>query len=49
MNNTNTQQVNDLLNEILMKPSNEVMTERFSSEGADCTGKCTSGTCMGKL
>lgn len=49
MNNT---QRHDLLSEILMAPSSEIIAERFSpekneSDSADCTGKCASGVCKG--
>lgn len=39
----------DLLKEILLTPSSEIQSERFSeeAEGAACGGNCHSGTCRG--
>lgn len=39
------------LAEILIKPSNEVKTDRFSEEdtSAMCSGKCSTGTCRSGL
>jgi len=46
------QQVNEqeLLNEIFLKPSNEILTDRFSQgketyAGCSCNGACASGSC----
>lgn len=41
-----SQQESNILNEVFMKPSNEIKTDRFSmQEAADCSGTCSSGIC----
>lgn len=38
---------NTLLQEMLIKPAQEILTERFNNnEEIRCSGKCKSGTCM---
>lgn len=43
-------EMQSMLSEILLKPSQELVAERFSveSQAAPCSGACqSSGTCMG--
>jgi hypothetical protein len=42
---------NALLQEILIAPASQVITDRFSQENnqAGCNGTCKSGSCKGQL
>lgn len=54
-NNLNLQEINQLKKELLPKPTQHILVDRFnpksnnSAHAAACSGQCRTGSCMGLM